>query len=559
LFVGIVIGLAGCGAKPDSAIDQGGKELQSHSASDSTPPEAIPPNVEQPQTAPAQTASGESAPGESGATVPEVRTLPGNKSLFPEMSGAEPPPAPVPELQASAAQPGAANHGKAPVVHRAAKTEPKPAAPLKLSDEPAVSDRSEPFHRMSVFYATDRQPTETSDAPGLFALFGPVMAAGTITLVFAIGAWFFARRITLAVVLFGGVLVCVGWFQSQKIQRERNERLEKQGNRQYGSKRNETPQGYQLEVGVCEVTIPATHEKGRLEAPSVFKLEFSEDPQKHLMLQKIECEPEEVFYGQLKDCVGRSRNQDAMVFIHGYNVKFDDAVRRTAQIAHDVEFDGAPICYSWPSVGGLDRYTLDESNVEWTVVHLESFLNRVAQQSGAKTVHLVAHSMGNRALLQALERMAPRRQVAAPVFGQVVLAAPDVDASAFRERYAPAVVSLAKQVTLYASSDDLALVASTKVHGYTRAGLAGDKLIAIPGVQTVDVSGIDPSFLGHSYYGNSPLLIKDLRALVELGRTPPEREWLQKMQMPPSEAWWIFRKSDGAKGSEKADVNGKTR
>jgi esterase/lipase superfamily enzyme len=306
--------------------------------------------------------------------------------------------------------------------------------------------------------------------------------------------------------------------------------------------RNETSQGYQLEVGECEVTIPATHEKGRLEAPSLLKLEFMEDPQKHVMLQKIECEPEEVFYGRLEECVGNSKNRDAMVFIHGYNVKFDDAVRRTAQIAYDVEFDGAPICYSWPSVGGLEQYTLDESNVEWTVVHLESFLNRVVQESGAKTVHLVAHSMGNRALLQALERMAPRRQSAAPVFGQVVLAAPDVDASAFRERYAPAVVSLAKQVTLYASSDDLALVASTKVHGYTRAGLAGEKLMAIPGVQTVDVSGIDPSFLGHSYYGSSPLLIKDLRALVEMGYAASDRSWLEKILIPPQDAGWTFRK-----------------
>lgn len=395
---------------------------------------------------------------------------------------------------------------------------------------------------MSVFYATDRQPTEKSDAPGLFGLFGPILAAGAITLVFAIGAWFLARRITLAVVVFGGVLICVGWFQSRKIQHDRNQRLIEHGNRQYGSQRNETPRGYQLEVGECEVTIPATHQKGRLEAPSLFKLEFKEDPQKHVMLQKIECEPDEVFYGRLKESVGSSKNQDAMVFIHGYNVKFDDAVRRTAQIAYDVEFDGAPICYSWPSLGGLDKYTLDESNVEWTVVHLESFLNCVVRESGAKTVHLVAHSMGNRALLQALERMAPRSKATAPVFGQVVLAAPDVDASAFRERYAPAVVSLAKQVTLYASSDDLALVASTKVHGYTRAGLAGEKLMAIPGVQTVDVSGIDPSFLGHSYYGSSPLLIKDLRALVELGYAASDRSWLEKILIPPQDAGWTFRK-----------------
>ena len=91
------------------------------------------------------------------------------------------------------------------------------------------------------------------------------------------------------------------------------------------------------------------------------------------------------------------RVQEALVFIHGYNVSFENAVKRTAQIAYDLQFPGAPVCYSWPSRGGLADYTRDENQAEWTVVHLHTFLQELVQQSGAKSVHLIAHSMGNRA------------------------------------------------------------------------------------------------------------------------------------------------------------------
>ena len=117
--------------------------------------------------------------------------------------------------------------------------------------------------------------------------------------------------------------------------------------------------------------------------------------------------------------------------------------------------------------------------------------------------------------------MAPRHTAPDPLFGQIILAAPDVDAGAFRERYAPAVLNaLAQQTTLYASSADKALLASTKVHGYTRAGLSGEHLLAVPGLETIDASPIDTSLIGHSYYGDNPLMIKDLKALIELGYAP---------------------------------------
>jgi esterase/lipase superfamily enzyme len=174
------------------------------------------------------------------------------------------------------------------------------------------------------------------------------------------------------------------------------------------------------------------------------------------------------------------------------------------------------------------------------VLQLEDFLTRVVQQTKVKKLHLIAHSMGNRALTQALEHVAMREPPPAK-FGQVILAAPDVDADEFRTRYAPVVTRLADHVTLYASSYDRALLASTRVHGYTRAGLSGEHLIVCDGLDTVDVSPIDTSLIGHSYYGDNPLMIRDLEAVIALSLPPDGRGWLQRMLRLPTLPYWTFR------------------
>ena len=222
----------------------------------------------------------------------------------------------------------------------------------------------------------------------------------------------------------------------------------------YGGDRGE------LELGTCEVSIPKDHEVGEMESPSVLRLEFREDPERHVVLLGVEPESADEFYADLRSCVGRSAGKEAFVFVHGYNVGFETAVRRTAQIAYDLKFEGAPIVYSWPSQEGLLAYTVDETNVVWTVPHLKEFLLGVARQSGAKSVHLVAHSMGNRALTSALRELALELKADCPRFHEVVLTAPDIDADVFRRDLAPAIVGVADRVTLYASSNDEALIAS---------------------------------------------------------------------------------------------------
>jgi len=184
-------------------------------------------------------------------------------------------------------------------------------------------------------------------------------------------------------------------------------------------------------------------------------------------------------------------------------------------------------------------YTIDENNVTWTVTHLKQFLRELVAHSRAESIHLVAHSMGNRALTAALREFSLEMGTAAEMFDRVVLAAPDVDADHFRRDLAPHLLNTARHVTLYASSGDRALIASKQVHGYPRAGESGPGMVVLPGIETIDVSGVDLSLLGHSYYGESQPLLHDLFHLVRKSLPAAQRSWLQRREHGALEYWHL--------------------
>jgi pimeloyl-ACP methyl ester carboxylesterase len=98
-----------------------------------------------------------------------------------------------------------------------------------------------------------------------------------------------------------------------------------------------------------------------------------------------------------------------------------------------MDFDGTPIMYSWPSQGSLSAYTVDEGVIDVSVIRMAQFLDAIVDQFGAEHIHLIAHSMGNRVLIGALQAVPASARVAPTthVFGQIVFTAPDVDRDYF--------------------------------------------------------------------------------------------------------------------------------
>jgi esterase/lipase superfamily enzyme len=276
-----------------------------------------------------------------------------------------------------------------------------------------------------------------------------------------------------------------------------------------------------IAYGIAEVTIPSTHVAGQLESPSWVHFEFNPDPDKHIVLKSVEPLERDPFYIQLSAAVESSPDKDVVVFIHGYNNSFENAARQTAQLARDAHFQGAPILYSWPSKDKLLAYTEDEDTVTWTAFHFRDFLEELAQRSHATRIHLIAHSMGNRALASALQMIASRSgpKTAQP-FDQVVLAAPDIGADTFT-LFAREIRPMAKRLTLYASQNDDALLLSKFIHGALRAGQKSAYLLVANGIDTVDASAVRTDFLGHAYFAKSGSIIDDIQKILTT-EAPPE-------------------------------------
>jgi esterase/lipase superfamily enzyme len=295
-----------------------------------------------------------------------------------------------------------------------------------------------------------------------------------------------------------------------------------------------------LSYGSCEVSIPRDHRMGELEAPSIWRLEFRQDPAQHVVLLSAAVQAKDTFFTDLAARVRRAPDQSAFVFVHGYNVSFADAARRTAQMSYDLGFEGAPVFYSWPSQGATAAYTVDEQNVEWAQANLQAFLQDFFDRSEAQHVYLIAHSMGNRALTRALAALLAAKPAVRERLTEVILAAPDMDAEVFKRDIVPALTRAGRPVTLYASSGDKALAASRKVHGYARAGDSGHGLVVLPGLDTIDASGVDTSLLGHSYFADTRTVLSDMHALIRSGLRPAQRPGLVGVASGDG-PYWEFR------------------
>lgn len=293
--------------------------------------------------------------------------------------------------------------------------------------------------------------------------------------------------------------------------------------------------------GLCTVSIPKDHRIGELEAPSLMRFELTEKPEQHVVLLSVSEQERAEFYSGIAARIAASKGKNAFIFVHGYNVSFKDAARRTAQMSYDLKFDGAPVFFSWPSQGTTLGYKYDEANVEWAQPDLKKFIKEFAQTSSAENLYLVAHSMGSRALTDAVRELFVEAPEIKTRIREIILAAPDIDAEVFKRKIAPAFAGEKGLVTLYASSKDWALTLSKTFNGYPRAGDSGGGLVVMPGIDTIEASDVDTDFLGHSYFMQSTSIIGDIFDIIGRNVPPDERPRLKSVTDASGSYWKIVR------------------
>lgn len=280
-----------------------------------------------------------------------------------------------------------------------------------------------------------------------------------------------------------------------------------------------------LEVGTLAVTFPPGHRAGRIERPlKVFSFTLREDPDDHVMISELDSRARD-YPSWVRDLKNTGRTQ-AFIYVHGFGTTFDEAARRAAQVAFDLDFDqeddfrGVPMMYSWPSNGKKKSPTAYASDYDRAIAEdtaFNQFLDLVKTDAGIDRVHMIAHSMGSLVVAGALER---RTRPPEPIISQLALAAPDIPAALFEERFLKVLPEFAERVTLYVSDSDKALIASSKLRlSEPRAGqVKGGLLEASSSVKHFDginASDLPTDFLAHSYWANNDSMLSDIYCLLK--------------------------------------------
>lgn len=238
----------------------------------------------------------------------------------------------------------------------------------------------------------------------------------------------------------------------------------------------------------------------------------------------------------------------AFVFVHGYNNSFEDAVRRTAMIAFDLDFDGATFLFTWPSQGKLTGYSIDRKRARVAAPFLTALLYKIGRELPDVTLHLLAHSTGGEIVLSALSELATNGQGGPrPQFGELILAHADVAPDRLRREF-PSIQSLGLGVTSYSSKSDWAMRISHAVR--LKGARVGSQPVNIAGVDSIDVTDLSdgPLALNHTVFVDNPLVFGDMARLMATGQRPPNKRTPTFAPVTTSKGThWRYIRSSGTK------------
>ncbi|GAB4305238.1 MAG: alpha/beta hydrolase [Roseovarius sp.] len=260
-----------------------------------------------------------------------------------------------------------------------------------------------------------------------------------------------------------------------------------------------------------DVSIPPGHRLGEIEWPR-----GAPDPGRDFVVTQshVYRDAAQMIEAMHRQLPGR----ETLVFVHGYNNTFSDAVYRFAQIRADFGVTGPGVVFSWPSAGDPRGYVYDRDSVLYARDDFERLLTALTARPGQRVL-LLAHSMGGQLVMETLRQAAlsGNRRLLARLSG-VVLMSPDIDPDLFR-RQAAAIGPLPQPFIVFVSHADRVLSVAGLLNG-RKPRLGGierpEQLAGVEGVRVIDVTALGgQERLGHSVPLTSPAAIRLLRRMNE--------------------------------------------
>lgn len=218
-------------------------------------------------------------------------------------------------------------------------------------------------------------------------------------------------------------------------------------------------------------------------------------------------------------------SRNVLIFVHGFNNRFEDSVYRFAQIVHDSGADVTPILFTWPSRASVFGYNYDKESTNYSRDALETLFREVAKDPRVREVTVMAHSMGTWLAVESLRQMAIRDGRIAAKIHNVILASPDIDIDVFRQQW----IQFGERkphFTIFVSTDDKALAVSRILAGNSRLGAVNPaeepykSEFEKAGIDVVDLTGQGGSdYLNHSRFAESPEVVQLIGRRLINGQT----------------------------------------
>jgi esterase/lipase superfamily enzyme len=289
--------------------------------------------------------------------------------------------------------------------------------------------------------------------------------------------------------------------------------------------------------GICEVIMPENRPIGKI-GTSLWKrlVNYKENT---IHIENLINLDSEHFWSSVRD-IYNSMNEKSKftIFVHGFNNTFEDSVVRAAQLGRDIGLGQGIGLFSWPSQGSILGYSADEAASETSKYPLADFMENFIINHPEKSINIIAHSMGCRCVLGAIEILSSKSRKIAQKIDKIILAAADVD-STIMPRMGIHAIKNAKRTTSYVADTDKALKISGWLHKFPRVGTTPPTYI-IKGMDTILVNDEDRGKFSHEYIGSNLRVLDDIYHILG-NDLPPSKRYALEQLTEMGEIYWRMK------------------
>ncbi len=279
-------------------------------------------------------------------------------------------------------------------------------------------------------------------------------------------------------------------------------------------------------------------------------------------IQDVQKTQEDIFIRQLSDAVGNSPRKSLLVVVFGYKDDFEATAIKAAYFSYLLDVNTPILLFDWPGDQSVNIWGYQKARSYATASgpYLGELLARIIREVKPEKLWVKSSSLGCEVLCGAFDYLYKYDEFSDPEaeIDQVILAAPDVGEDQFDTQFKNEIAAFSKNLTVYVSSDDEALLISGLINREKMLGrqkaVVNEQLEELKDllylksldpdkISLVDVTPINNASYKHGYYLESPEFYNDFYMRL-LDEGPQANRCLYLLKVKDNTDYWILRRGE---------------